>query len=459
MIIAASSGESVRPAQLIESDPLEGGQHWSADDIDLLPGRTPRIVEGDLRPDWGPGLGEHILIYSRHQSWLTHGFHKYPAKFFPELPRWAIQRYSRPGDLVLDPFAGSGTVNVECVLSERPSVAVDIDPFARLLTRVKTTPLRERQLLAAHQQILARLKEAQQLPAEVLRAAVPPFPYQDTWFRPYALAELGAIRMAIAGTRGEVQDFFRICLSSIVRAVSNADNNCTRTVVRERLNKRVPPGLAYRLFERVTEINVQRMCEFARVCPPGVPVDIRAQDDARALSLADESVAFAVTSPPYINAVDYPRTHQLETYLLDVVSGGENLAAAKRGHVGTEVVRAAEYRELHRHDVPALDRQLEDLYEVDPRRSYIVYRYFEDMAANFREMRRVLRPGARYVVVVGNNLIRDRVVPTHAYLMAIAEEVGFAVETYFASDVIRHFIKVPRKERINNDWVLALRKG
>jgi hypothetical protein len=135
------------------------------------------------------------------------------------------------------------------------------------------------------------------------------------------------------------------------------------------------------------------------------------------------------------------------------------LAEAKRAHIGTEVVRAADYRERHRHPLAPLDSLVGDLYEVDRRRAYIVCRFFEDMERNFREVRRTLRSGARYVVVVGNNLIRGRIVPTHEFLLAIAEQVGFDVETYFASEVIRHYIKVPRKERITEDWVLVLRKA
>ena len=99
-----------------------------------------------------------------------------------------------------------------------------------------------------------------------------------------------------------------------------------------------------------------------------------------------------------------------------------------------------------------------DIYEVDRRRSFIIYKYFEDMRRNLEQVQRVLRPGGRYVVVVGNNIIRKRLVPTHQFLAEIAEAVGFELETYFCSEVIRHFIKVPRKERINDDWVLVLRK-
>lgn len=431
---------------------------------------TPLIrIVGDLPPERHIPPNQHLLIISRDQSWLTHGFHKYPAKFFPELPRWAIRRYSDPGDIVLDPMAGSGTVNVECLLVGRHSIAVDVDPFAQLLTRVKTTALDPQRLQRAHEAILASLAafEGQsEAGRQAALAHVPEFAYREIWFRPFILEEVGAIRAALlavpaatgsAGAQGYV-DFFRICLSSIVRAVSNADNHCTRTVVRTRLNKRIVQGMALRLFRRVCQVNVERMRDFAAQRPPDVRVDVPAQADARRLPLGDASVDLAVTSPPYINAVDYPRTHQLEMYLLDLSPAGVPLAEAKRRHIGTEVVRATDYRDLHLYDHKPLDAQIEELYDVDKRRAYIVYRYFMDMEENFREVYRTLRPGARYVVVVGNNLIRGRIVPTHQYLMAAAERVGFGVETYFASEVIRHYIKVPRKERIAQDWVLVFTK-
>ena len=98
-------------------------------------------IKGDLPAGFDIPPAQRLLIISQHQSWLSHGFHRYPAKFFPELPRWAIRRYSEQGETVLDPMAGSGTVNVESLLNGRHSIAVDVDPFARLLAKVKTTPL------------------------------------------------------------------------------------------------------------------------------------------------------------------------------------------------------------------------------------------------------------------------------------------------------------------------------
>ena len=99
-----------------------------------------------------------------------------------------------------------------------------------------------------------------------------------------------------------------------------------------------------------------------------------------------------------------------------------------------------------------------DIFEVDPRRAYIAYKYLEDMQKNLVEVYKVLRRGARYIVVVGNNRIRGQLFENWKYLMTIAENIGFEIETYFGSEIIRHFIKVPREERINTDWVLVLKK-
>ena len=66
-------------------------------------------------------------------------FNKYPTRYISAVPRYAINAYSKPGDIVLDPFCGSGTTAIEAMLLGRNALSIDIDPFARLLIKVKTT--------------------------------------------------------------------------------------------------------------------------------------------------------------------------------------------------------------------------------------------------------------------------------------------------------------------------------
>lgn len=72
---------------------------------------------------------------------LTHRFYRYPARFSPNFAGTLINFFSRPGDLVLDPYMGGGTTVVEALVRGRQVVGSDINSLAMFVTRVKTTPL------------------------------------------------------------------------------------------------------------------------------------------------------------------------------------------------------------------------------------------------------------------------------------------------------------------------------
>jgi len=224
----------------------------------------PIRIEGNIPADLPVSNGKKFLFISKVQSALTHGIHKYPAKFFPELPRWIIERYSERGDWVLDPFMGSGTTNLEASLLKRKSIGVDIDPFSRFVAKVKTTPLTARKLMPAHNAVLRQVERYKE-PSTL--KGIPEFPYRDNWFKPFMLKELGFLKSVIDGLNAgrDVKDFFLVIFSSIIRSVSEADNNCTRTVIRKKLGKQVKRGDAIRLFRKRTDKQVAHMVEVGRI--------------------------------------------------------------------------------------------------------------------------------------------------------------------------------------------------
>ena len=77
---------------------------------------------------------------------LTHGYYKYPARFSPLFAKAAIQAFTRPGDLVLDPHVGGGTTLVEALAAGRQGVGVDISTLAEFVASVKCTILSEAEL-------------------------------------------------------------------------------------------------------------------------------------------------------------------------------------------------------------------------------------------------------------------------------------------------------------------------
>ena len=412
-------------------------------------------IEGSIPADIAVRNNDRFLFISKDQRSLTHAIHKYPAKFFPELPRWIIERYSEKGDFLLDPFCGSGTSNLEAMLLGRNSVGVDVDPFSRFVARVKTTPLPKDELLPAYVDLRQKIENFDE---RKFTNGIPCFPYRDNWFKDYILKELAYIKASIEGlqTSQRTKDFFLVCFSSIIRKVSEADNNCTRTVIRKKLGKVVSPRDAIKLFAKRLEINTYNMHSFAKKMLNST-VDIPSNADARRLEDYDDNTFdLALTSPPYLNAVDYPRTHQLEMYWLGMANG--SLQDLKSQHVGTEIVLAKDYVSLHKTGYALADETIGEIYAMDKRRAFIATKYILDMAANLREVYRVIKPGAAYVVVVGNNLVRGIEFETWRYLIEMAGRLGYKIECRFVSAIINHFIRVPRRERINDDHVIVMRK-
>jgi len=422
--------------------------------------------EGDIDPNLNIPNQSKILIISLDQSYLTHGIHKFPAKFFPELPRYLIRKYSNIGETVLDPMCGSGTAILEAMLNNRIGIGIDIDPIARLITKVKTTPIVPETLALAVQHLMTQIQELETNSEH--EPLIPEFHYRDNWFRSFVLRELAIISDSIERLLSKHQsntewqhigDFFRVVLSSIIRDVSNADSHCTRTVLRKKVVKSLSPGDTYSKFSQKLVQQGNAISELTQISQKLDVSEVQLPiANAIQTGLDTNSIDLALTSPPYINAVDYPRTHQLEMYWLGLLEKG-TLSSVKRRYIGTETVYKNEYNNLKTSGYETLDPILEKIYNSDPRRSFIVFKFFEEMEQQLAEMFRVLKPGSRYCVAIGNNLIRGVEVRSDKILSEIATSaIGFELERTFFSKLIRHFIRIPRPERMVGEWILVLKK-
>src|SRR3989344_7620835 len=191
----------------------------------------PIRLEGSVPLELDFKEKNNVLIISKHQSYLTHGVHKFPAKFFPELPRYLITKYSKQGDVVLDPMCGSGTVLLESILQNRHTIGIDIDPIAKLISKVKTTSIKS-DLLDNARNIIS--KSVDSLVRTNKNINIPEFNYRDKWFKIFVLEELAIIKESIKKTRTglktsggysetelqDLNDFLLVIFSSIIRDVS-----------------------------------------------------------------------------------------------------------------------------------------------------------------------------------------------------------------------------------------------
>jgi hypothetical protein len=103
-------------------------------------GETRKFIAGDMAMMLHDAASRADRI-----SGLTHNFYIYPARFSPWFARAAIQMFSRPGQVILDPYMGGGSTIVEAVAAGRDAIGSDINPLSAFVTRVKTTLLSGRE--------------------------------------------------------------------------------------------------------------------------------------------------------------------------------------------------------------------------------------------------------------------------------------------------------------------------
>lgn len=89
-------------------------------------------------------LSKTYVSLGGRRTTSPHEFYRYPARFSPSFARAAIEAFTAPGQLVLDPFAGGGTTLVEARLAGRPAVGADLNPLAVFVASAKSRPLSTR---------------------------------------------------------------------------------------------------------------------------------------------------------------------------------------------------------------------------------------------------------------------------------------------------------------------------
>lgn len=426
----------------------------------------PTDQAGKIRIADKRDLSDRFRKYiGRQVSYYTHGIHRYPAKFIPQVPRFCMERYSKPGDTILDPFMGSGTTLLEAMLMGRNSYGIDIHPLARLITKVKIAHMLPHELKDTAESLVEAIENDTDDNCEW----IPIIPNFEHWFRPNVASDLATIKKHIQMLRdGPQKDFFKICFSSIIRKVSNSDNASLIPEVTTFQKKLVEqnkvdfnPIMRFENAVRLRLLDVQDLqkavskCRRKFKCVPTAEIIGR---DAKDIELDNDSVDLGITSPPYASAIHYVSVHKLELYWLDLMDEDPDL---ERNIVGTMRVYANEYNSWEPGGIlPEIDNLIHEITNKDRKSGYILHKYFTDMLINLKEVYRVLRRDGIYCVVVGENMLRKTKIPTYQMLDLLAEHVGFKRERIFDYDIINRHLDVPRwnKSAILQDHILVFRK-
>lgn len=401
--------------------------------------------------------GSTYLIKQANPNSYTHGMFKYPCKFIPEIPRWAINSFlSCKKGVIFDPFSGSGTTLLEANINGIDAYGTEIDDIAKLIIKVKTTVLDERQTNCLEQKYSELMGVISQSDAKAFR---PRIDNLEHWFCESTINELGRMKVYIDNIYdADVRDFFRLCMVSIIKRVSNADDTSPKPYVSGKV-KKIPPTVE-KEFTSVFRRYKQMITELSGIENLGRTNII----DGDALKfLVPEKIDLAITSPPYINAFDYGRTMRLENLWMATLTE-EKLREKKSLYVGTEKINVKQEKsELAILEKSSLLKSYYyDIVEKDEKRALIVKKFFEDMQDNLNSVYGQMNAGGKYVIVIGNSTIRKVNVESWKVIEEIANDIGFKTIQYFNYIIQNPYIRIPRKGmggKISKDYVLVLEKG
>ena len=303
-----------------------------------------RPVECALRHfDWADGrtvpletLTGQFWTSRQRQGNTLHGV-PYRACFKPQLPQFFIERLTAPGQVVYDPFMGRGTTLLEAALLGRVPRGCDANPLSEMLLRPRLAPPLQTDVAQRLREI--NLDGAGDCPGELL-----------VFYEGETLRELCALRQYLLSREGvgaldAVDRWIRMVTATILTGHSSGHLSVYT----------LPPNMAVSV-ERQRKINstrgqspprrelmpriLKKSQALLRDCDPRVRKQlalvlaasvVSTESSTRPTSLiATASVDLAVTSPPFLDEVDYAREHWLRWWFCGIDSEHVSLTIEKR---------------------------------------------------------------------------------------------------------------------------------
>jgi DNA modification methylase len=334
---------------------------------------------------------------TRSTNRWTHGYHRYPAKFLPQLVQKIIETYAKPNWIIADVFAGCGTTLVESKVHGFKSIGVDINPVAQLITKAKINPLNPDELLQEFALLSTQIKQYNQ---STRYFGGNYHERIDYWFREEEKNKISYLYNVVLECENESYRNFFLC------ALSNILKNCSRWL-QSSTKPQIDPSKKiadpFKSFRRQVLLMIKKNEEYykelvAKNCLFSECEILLA--DARKTTLENESVNMIITSPPYVTSYEYADIHQLTGYWYSYIS---DIIAFRKNFIGTFYSNKKNQTSLS----PTARTIIASLEEKDIKLSLEVANYFNDMNDVAIEMQRILCPDGIACLVIGNTRMRE----------------------------------------------------
>ena len=287
---------------------------------------------------------------------------------------------------------------VEAKIHGISSVGTDINPVAQLITKVKTTPLSPDALQNAYVALVKSFDEYNKSNYEDIKK----HERIDYWFSPSQKAKIAFLYDKVFHLEVDdgIKDFFYVCISHILKNCSWWLQSGTKPQRDMEKTPEDPFNEFRRHCDKMIGWNEKFYNELSAKGHLDTPCDIHLED-ARHTNIAPESVNAIITSPPYVTSYEYADIHQLTAYWMEYISDIHEfrkkfIGSSYSGNMSLEVSESKQAQKI----VNALSEKSQHIARD-------VAQYFNDMQEIAKEMVRILAPGGKACIVIGNTKIKE----------------------------------------------------
>ena len=386
-------------------------------------------------------------------GYLTHAIFYYPAKFIPHVVRYALKSFTKEGDWVVDPFAGSGTVGVEAYVCKRNAFLLDLNPLLNYMMPLKVHTEKERLCEDGLSQMLDALEKSRDL-------FTPAWSNIAYWYPPEMLEVLRRYWGFIKNSeRNTYTAIIESALLKVSKHFSYAEHRTPKLFRSKSKLKYIEELLQTDWREKLKEMirghsleTLRSLNDFAMLTNHhNSRVEFKGGVDSSYYSFQREFDAL-ITSPPYLQAQEYMRTVKMELFWLgyndEEIRGLSRLEIPYRKAdriiqtVTLEKIRA----ELTRDDLIKL---------LDS--------YFCHTVNALENVMNRLKTDATACIFIGNPLIDGIKVEIWRILMEYFTNNGYTLENLYEDRIKNRQLFGTRKNKnpdgMKSEFLLILRKG
>lgn len=311
------------------------------------------------------------------------------------------------GSTVLDPMSGSGTVLRQASDLGLTAQGFDLDPLAVLMAKVWTTPVLDNEIEAAYRDLLARSTfDASWSEMAWLSDDQETKDFIAYWFCDPQLSDLMRLSAALASMKEDrssaygdaAVDVLRLNLSRIIITKEQAAS-LARDTSHSRPHK-VSDTSSFDVFAGYQR-SLNAVRKRLKEAPPATAASIGIGDARRLSDVIDKSIDAVVTSPPYLNAIDYLRGHRLALVWLGWTV--PELRSIRSSSIGSE--RGIQSNLVVSANSKIVEAMIGDA-EVSQRHRNMIQRYANDLWYMMAEIGRVMKENGRATLVVGNSCLK-----------------------------------------------------